>query len=115
MFALHKECLTRRYLLGRLDFFLCLLGFGLGVFHTCKGLRKPGLFHIKIMLHGLELLAKFLELLLYLAHSSILLFALLAVQGRLVFGLRQRYLQGRHFGGGPCYTVTTLRRLESPI
>ena len=103
MFALHKECLTRRYLLGRLDFLLCLVGFGLGVSHTRKGLRKPGLFHLKIMLHGLELLAELLELLLYLAHSSILLFCL-------VFGLGQRFLQGRHFGSGPCYTVTTLLR-----
>ena len=62
------------------------------------------------MLHGLELLAEVPELLLYLAHSGTLLFALLAFQGRLVFGLGQRFLQGHHFGGGPCYTVTTLSR-----
>ena len=108
MFALHKEFLTRRYLFGLLDFLLCLLGFGLGVFHTHKGLRKLGLFHLQIMLHGLVLLAEVPELLLYLAHSSTLLFALLAFQGRFVFGLGHRFLQGRHFGGGPCYTVTTL-------
>ena len=62
------------------------------------------------MLQGLELLAELLELLLYLAHSSILLFALLALQGRLVFGLGQCFLQRRHFGGGPYYNVTTLCR-----
>ena len=109
MLALHKEFLTRRYLLGRLDFLLCLFGFGLGVFHTRKGLHKLSLFHLKIMLQGLELLVELLELLLYLAHSSILLFALLAFRGRLVFDLGQRFIQGRHFGGGPCHTVMTLR------
>ena len=108
MLALHKEYLTRRYLLGHLDFLLYLFGFGLGVFHTRKGLRKLSLFHLKIMLQGLELLAELLELFLYLAHSSILLFALLALQGRLVFGLGQRFLQRRHFLGGPYYKVTML-------
>ena len=78
MLALHKECLTRRYLLGRLDFLLGLLGFGLGVFHAQKGLRKLILFRLEVTLQGLELLAELLELLLYLAHSSILLLALLA-------------------------------------
>ena len=87
MLALHKEFLTRLYLLGRLDFLLCLLSFVLGVFHTHKGLRKLGLFHLKIMLQGLELFAEILELLLYLAHSSILLPTLLALQSRLVLGL----------------------------
>ena len=87
MLALHNECLTHRYLLGRLDFLLCLFGFGLGVFHTRKGLRKLSLFHLKIMLQGLELLAELLELLLYLAHPSILLFTLNALRGLLVFGL----------------------------
>ena len=87
MLALHKECLTRRYLLGRLDFLLGLFGFDLGVFYSCKGLRKLGLFCFKLMLRGLELLAELLELLLYLAHSSILLLALLALQSRLVLSL----------------------------
>ena len=110
MLALHKECLTRRYLFGCLDFLLGLFGFGLGVFCICKGLRKLGLFCFKVMLHGLELLAEVPELLLYLAHSSILLFVLLAFQGRLVVGLGQRFLERRHFGGGLCYQITMLRR-----
>ena len=110
MFALHKEFLTCRYLFGLLDFLLYLLGFGLGVLHTHKGLRKLGLFHLQIMLHGLALLAEVPELLLYLAHSSTLLFVLLAFQGRLVLCLGQRFLQGRHFGGGPYFKVTMLWR-----
>ena len=76
MVALHKEFLTRRYLFGLLDFLLCPLSFGLGIFYTCKGLRKLGLFCFKLMLHGLELLAELLELFLYFAHSGFLLFAL---------------------------------------
>ena len=87
MFALHKELLTRCYLFGLLNFLLCLLGFGLGIFHIHKGLRKLDLFHLQIMLHGLELLAEVPELLLYLTHSSTLLFALLTFRGCLVFGL----------------------------
>ena len=110
MFSLHKKILTRSYFLGLLDFPLCPLGFGLGVFYTCQGLHKLGLLGFKLMLHGLELFAELLELLLYLAHSGFLLFALLAFQGRLVFGLGQRFLERRHFGGGLCYQITTLRR-----
>ena len=110
MLALHKECLTRRYLLGRLDFLLGLLGFGPGIFHAHKGLRKLRLLRLVVMLQVLELLAELLELLLYLAHPSILLFTLNALHGRLVFGLRQRFLQGRHFSCGPYYKVTTLYR-----
>ena len=107
MFASHKEFLTRRYLFGLLDFLLFPLGFGLGVFYTCKGLRKLGLFCFKLMLHGLEPLAELLEIFLYFAHSGFLLFALLALQGRFVFGLGQSLLERRHFGGGLCYQITT--------
>ena len=101
MLALHNECLTRRYLLGRLNFLLGLLGFGLGVFRAQKGLCKLRLFLLEVTLQGLELLAGLLELLLYLAHPSILLFTLGALCGRPSFGLGQRFLQGRHFGLGP--------------
>ena len=87
MLALHNECLTRFYLLGRLDFLLGLLGFGPGIFCALKGLRKLGLFRLEVTLQGLELLAELLELLLYLAHPSILLFTLNALRSRLVFGL----------------------------
>ena len=41
-------------------------------------------------------------------NPKINLFVLLTFRGRLVFGLGQRLLQGRQFGGGPCYTVMTL-------
>ena len=83
------------------------LGFGLGVFCICKGLCKLGLFCFKLPLRRLELLAELLELFLYLAHSGLLLFALLDFQGRFVFGLGQCLLERRHFGGGP---VTISRR-----
>ena len=76
MLALHKECLTHRCLLGRLDFLLGFFGFGLGTFHAYKGLRKFRLLRLVVTLQGLELPAELLELLLYLAHPSILLFAL---------------------------------------
>ena len=85
MLALHKECLTLRYLLGRLDFLEGLLGFTLGIGRA---------------LEGAELLAELLELLLYLSHLSILLLSLGALRSRLGFGCGQRFLQGRHFGCG---------------
>ena len=110
MFALHKEFLTCRYLFGLLDLLLCPIGFGLGVFYICKGLRKLNLFCFQLMLRRLELLAELLELLLYLAHSGLLLFALLEFQGRFVFGLGQRLFERRHFGGGLWYHITTSRR-----
>ena len=87
MLALHNECLTHRYLVGRLDFLLGLLGFGLGVFRALEDLCKLRLLCLEVTLQGLELLAKLLELLLYLAQPSILLFTLSALHGRLVFGL----------------------------
>ena len=40
MLALHKECLTLHYLLGRLDFLEGLLGFGLGIGRALEGLCK---------------------------------------------------------------------------
>ena len=101
MLALHQECFTRRYLLGRLDFLLGLFGFGLGVFHAQKGLRKFRLLRLEVTLQGFKLFSEVLELLLYLTHPSILLFTLGALQGRLRFGLGQRFLQGCHFGRGP--------------
>ena len=109
MFALHKEFLTRRYLFGLLDLLVCPLGFGLGVLYICKGLRKLSLIFFKLLLHGLELLAELLELFLYFAHPGFLLFALLALHGRLEFGLGQRFLERRHFAGGLCYQIMMLR------
>ena len=101
MLALHNECLTCRYLLGRLDFLLGLLGFGLGILGVLEGLRKLGPLHLRVMLQGLVLLDELPELLLKLANSGLLLLALGALLGRFAFGLGQRLLQGCHFGRGP--------------
>ena len=86
MLALHKECLTLRYLLGRLDFLEGLLGFSLGICRALEGLRKFRPLRLEVMLQGLELLAELLELLLYLSHPSILLLALGMLCSRLGFG-----------------------------
>ena len=101
MLALRNECLTRSYLFGHLNFLESLLGFGLGVSHALEGLHKLRLLRLEVMLQGLEFLAELLELLLYLPHLSILLFTLGAPCGCLGFGLKQRFLQGRHFGRSP--------------
>ena len=101
MLALHNECLTRRYLLDRLNFLEGLLGFGLGILCVLEGLRKLGPLRLRVTLQGLVFLDKLLELLLNLADSGLLLLALGALFGRFAFGLGQRLLQGRHFGRGP--------------
>ena len=100
MLALHNECLTRRYLLNRLNLLEGLLGFGLGILCVLKGLRKIGPLRLRVTLQGLVSLDKILELLLNLADSGLLLLALDVLLGRSVFGLGQRLLQGRHFGRG---------------
>ena len=87
MLALHNECLTRCYLLNRLNFLEGLLGFGLGVLCAFEGLRKLGPLHLRVTLQGLMLLAEGLELLLHLAYSGFLLFSLDVLLGRFVFGL----------------------------
>ena len=101
MLALHNECLTRRYLLNRLNFLEGLLGFGLGILCVPEVLRKLGPLRLRVTLQGLVLLDKLLELLLHLINPSLLFLALGALLGRFVFGLGQRLLQGRHFGCGP--------------
>ena len=101
MLALHNECLTRRYLLDRLDFLEGLLGFGLGVCRALEGLGKLRLLHLEVTLQGLEFFTEVPELLLYLINPSLLFLTLRALLGRLVFGLGQHFLQGRHFGRGP--------------
>ena len=101
MLALHNECLTRHYLLDRLNFLEGLLGFGLGILCIHEGLRKLGPLGLRVTLQGLVLLDKLLELLLNLADSGLLLLTLGALRGRLAFGLGQGLLQGRHFGRGP--------------
>ena len=103
MLALHNECLTRRYLLGRLNILEGLLCFGLGVLSALEGLRKLGVLRLGVTLQGLEFFDEVLELLLDLIYPSLLLVALGAPLGRLVFSLGQRFLKGRHFGRGSYY------------
>ena len=95
MLALHNECLTRRYLLGRLNLLEGLLGFGLGVSCALEGLCK------RVVLQGLVFFDKILELLLDLVDPGLLLLAFGVLLGHFVFGLGQRLFQGRHFGRGP--------------
>ena len=87
MLALHNECLTRRYLLDRLNLLEGLLGFGLGILCVLEGLRKLGPLRLRVTLQGLVLFGESLELLLHLAYSGFLLFSLDALLGRFVFGL----------------------------
>ena len=101
MLTLHNECLTRRYLLGRLDLLEGLLGFGLGVLHALEGLRKLGFWRLGVTLQGLKFFDEVLKLLLDLVNPNLQFFVLGALLGRLVFGLGQRLLKGRHFGRGP--------------
>ena len=101
MLAMHNESLTRRNLLGRLDFLEGALGFGSGIVCALAGLGKLRLLILKVALQGLVLLDGVLELLLDLIDPGLLLLALGAFLGRFVFGLGQRLLQGRHFGRGP--------------
>src|SRR3954470_6540444 len=101
MLALHNECLTRRYLLNRLNFLEGLLGFGLGMLCAFEGLRKLGPLRLRVKLQGLVFLDESLELLLHLAYSGLLLLSLDALLGRFVFGLGWHLLQGLHFGRGP--------------
>ena len=86
MLALHNKCLTRSYLLNRLNFLEGLLGFSLGVLCAFEGLRKLGLSRLRVKLQGLVFFGESLELLLYLAYPGLLLFSLDALLGRFVFG-----------------------------
>ena len=87
MLAFHIECLTRRYLLHRLNFLEGLLGFGLGTLCTLKGRGKIGLSRLQVKLQHLVLHHESVELLLHLAHTCLLPFPLGALLGRFVFGL----------------------------
>ena len=101
MLALHNECLTRRYLLGRLNLLEGPLGFGFGVSRALEGLSKLELSRVRVTLQGLVFFDEILELLLDLIDTGLLLLALGALLGRFVFGLGHRLLKGRHFGRGP--------------
>ena len=101
MLALHIECLTHRYLSHRLNLLEGLLGFSLGILCALKGRGKLGLSCLGVTLQGLAFFDEFMELLLDLIYPSILLLVLGALLGRPVFGLGQRFLQGRQFGRSP--------------
>ena len=87
MLALHIESLTRRYLLHRVDLLEGLLGFGLGTFCTLEGRGKLRLSRLRVKLQRLVLRHKSLELLLHLAHPSLVLLSLCALIGRFILGL----------------------------
>ena len=101
MLALHNECLTRCYLLDRLNLLEGLLGFGLGALRTLEGLHKLGLLRLGVTLQGLVFLDEILELLLYLRHPRLLLLPPSTLRGRIMFGRGHRLLQGRHLVRGP--------------
>ena len=87
MLALHIECLTRRYLLHRINLLEGLLGFGHGTLCTLKGRSKLGLSRLQVKLQRLVLRHESVELLLHLAHPCLMPFPLDALLGRFVFGL----------------------------
>ena len=98
---MHNESLTRRDLLGRLDFLEGALGFGSGILCVLAGLRKLGPLCLRITLQGLVLLDGVLELLLDLADPGLLLLARGAFLGCFVLGLGQRLLEGHYLGRSP--------------
>ena len=87
MLALHIECLTRRYLLHRINLLEGLLGFGLGTLCTLKGHGKLGLSCLQVKLQRLVLRHESVEILLHLAYLSLMPFPLGALRGRFSFGL----------------------------
>ena len=101
MLALHNECLTRCYLLDRLNLLKGILGFDLGILCVLEGLHKLGPLRLRVTLQGLVFFDEILELLLDLIDMGLLLLALGAFLGRFLFGLGQRLLKGRQFGRGP--------------
>ena len=101
MLALHIESLTRRYLLHRVDLLKGLLGLSLGTPRALMGRGKLGLSRLQVKLQRLMLRHESLELLLHLAHPSLVLLSLGALLVRCIFSLGQRLLQGRHLSRGP--------------
>ena len=85
--ALHGERITRRNLLGRLNFLEGILGFGSCILRALASLRQFRLLRLKIALQGLKFLYHALELLLRLATPGIVLFAQNTLFGRFVLGL----------------------------
>ena len=104
MLALHIECLTRFYLLHRVNLLKGLVGFGLGAPDAFKRLRELELSCLRVKLQGLVLFGESLELLLHLAHWGFLFLLLNTFFGHFVFGHGQRLPQGLHLGRGPSQT-----------
>ena len=84
---MHNESLTRRDLLGRLDFLKGALGLGSSLLCALAGLRKFGRLRLRITLQGPILLNGVLELLLDLANPGLVLLARGVLLGRFVLGL----------------------------
>ena len=78
------------------------MGLGLSGFGIFKSRGKLGLSSLRVMLQTLVLFHESLELLPQLRHPRLLLLSLDAFCGRIAFGLRHRFLQGRHLVRGPC-------------
>ena len=87
MLALHIESLTRCYLLHRVDLRKGLPGLGLGTLRALTGRDKLRLSRLQVKLQRLVLGHESLELLLHLAHPSLVPLSLGALLGRLFFGL----------------------------
>ena len=87
MLALHIESLTRRYLLHCVDLLEGLLGLGLGTLCAPEGRGKLRLSRLQVKLQLLVLRHESLELLLHLAHPSLMLLSLGVLLGRFIFGL----------------------------
>ena len=92
MLALHIKCPPRRFFLQRTNLLEGLLGYARGIFCALEGRGKPRLSHLRVKLQRLVLRHGSLELLLHLAHPSLLLFSFGALLGRFIFGLGQRLL-----------------------
>ena len=84
---MHDERLTRRNLLGHLNFLEGALGFGSCILRALVGLRQFGLLRLTIALQGLKSLYRALELLLRLANPGLVLLARGVFLGRFVLGL----------------------------
>ena len=69
MLALHIECLTRRYLLHRINLVEGLLGLNLGILCALEGRGKLRLSRLRAKLQRLVLHHESLELLLHLARG----------------------------------------------
>ena len=85
--ALHGERITRRNLLGCLNFLEGVLGFGSCILCALADLCQFGLLRLTITLQGLKSLDRALELLLRVAHPGLVLLARGTLLGHFVLCL----------------------------